>query len=118
MRSRSGSDVSGAGCVVILILAVLFLGGCYGCNKATESTVTVKVNRLDDQASGSHGHTYLVFTDKGVFKDKDNLFFLKFNSSDLFAKLQEGHRYTCKTNGLRIPLFSSYRNLLSCDPAR
>lgn len=116
-RRRSSEWATAGGCLLLVIFAVLCLGGCYGCQKATEKTVTFKVNRLDDQATGKSGHQYLVFTDRGVFKDKDNIWFLKFNSSDLFGQLQTGHRYTCKVNGLRIPLFSSYENLLSCKPA-
>lgn len=112
----SDSSSSGWGCLALVLVFVLFMVGVWGCNKATEKNVSLTVNRLDDQAS-SKGHTYLVFTDKGVFKDKDNIFYLKFNSSDLFAKLQEHHRYNCKTNGFRIPLFSSYKNLIDCKPA-
>lgn len=58
---------------------------------------------------------YLVFTDKGVFKNSDDIWFLKWDSSDLQGKLKRGNMYTCSKNFWRIQLLSKYENLLYCD---
>lgn len=108
---RKHAGLGGCAVVVLLILAVV-ASGIWA--HATEKTVTITVKRLDDQAT-SKGHQYLVFTDQGVYKDTDSMWFLKFNSSDLFNELTAGRTYTCRTTGARIPVVSSYRNLLSCS---
>lgn len=108
---------SGIGCGGMIVIAVLFFGllfgGCYGLTHATQKTRTLTVTRLDDQATRK-GHKYLVFTRQGVFEDTDSIFYLKFNSSDLWAKLQVGKTYRCTTIGLRIPFFSAYPDLVNC----
>lgn len=42
----------------------------------------------------------------------------KYDSSDLFGSLRVGRRYTCTYTGFRVPVFSSYRNIIGCHPAR
>lgn len=108
------------GCL-IAVAFVLIVGGCFGgcvaVTRATEKTVTFTVRRVDDQATRG-GHKYLVFTDHGVYEDKDSFMYLKWNSSDLYNNLQVGHKYTCKTVGMRLPFASSYRNLIKCHDAK
>lgn len=105
------------GCLgLIVVVLVLGIGG-FGWAHSTEHSVTITVNRLDDQPTSHNGHQYLVFTDQGVYKDTDSVFFLKFNSSDLYDQLAVGKTYRCTSTGARIPVLSSYRNLLSCTPA-
>lgn len=79
-------------------------------NRVQVITVTSK----DDQSTGK-GHQYLIFTPQGVFKDTDNFWRGKFDSSDLFNKLQEGHRYRCDVHGTRNHGTSNYPDLMSCD---
>lgn len=105
----------GVGIIVAICLALV--GACTYVKDIQTGTVTFTVNRLDDQGGGSK-HKYLVFTDHGVYQDTDNLFHGKFDSSDLFAKLQVGRRYTCTYTGFRVPIFSSYRNLIGCQAVR
>lgn len=57
---------------------------------------------------------YLIFTNKGTFKDTDSILFFKFDSSDLYGKLLVGHTYNCDTFGYRLGLTSSYKNLINC----
>ncbi len=56
---------------------------------------------------------YLVFTDKKVFKNEDSWAYFKFDSSDLYGKLQEGHCYDLKANWWRNNLFSLYENIIT-----
>lgn len=76
-------------------------------------TVTEKerVNKSDDSY-------YLVFgKDKNgntvVYKNSDDLFRMKFNSSDIQAQLEIGNTYEVQLVGLRVPFFSMYENILS-----
>jgi hypothetical protein len=81
------------------------------------SVQTITVTSKDDQATGSNGHQYLIFTPTGVFKDTDNLWLGKFNSSDVYNGLQVHHRYTCKIHGTRNHFSSNYPDIMSCQPA-
>lgn len=63
---------------------------------------------------------YLIFTDKGVFKNDDNWFFFKFNSSDIYGKIHVGKCYSLKKRFWRIRIFSMYENIMkareiNCD---
>lgn len=76
-------------------------------------TVTEKerVNQSDDSY-------YLVFgkDESGktvVYKNADDLFRMKFNSSDVQAQLEIGNTYEVQLVGLRVPFFSMYENILS-----
>lgn len=58
---------------------------------------------------------YLVFTDKEVFENTDSIFAWKFDSSDIQSKLEPGKKCIAKVVGIRIPMASSYRNILEAD---
>ena len=64
---------------------------------------------FDDQTKISY---YLIFTDKEVFKIEDSLIFGQFKSSDVYGMLEIGKTYKFKVFGLRIPLLSTYRNII------
>lgn len=59
--------------------------------------------------------SYLVYTDKGVFKNEDSWHYFKFDSSDLYNNLTAGQDYVCKSYGFRNGFFSMYPNLVTCD---
>jgi hypothetical protein len=126
VRSSESRFHPGSWLVLALILAALAGIGywIYSYQYGTETTITMTVNRLDDQASGNNKHKYLVFT-KGtggqpgeVLQDTDAFWHWKWNSSDVFAALEPGHTYSCKIYGHRNHLTSSYRNILSCTPVQ
>ena len=79
----------------------------------TVDHVDITVKRLERVHSESGGY-YLVFTKGGeVFGNKDALFHLKFDSSDIQGRLSEGESYRAKVYGWRVPFFSMYRNIVS-----
>lgn len=104
--------------ICTLIVAFVF-GGCYieyG-NKQVHA-VTVKKTEQVTKVTGngediSVRSYYLVFTDKGVFRIEDQLFFGKFNSSDLYGELELGKTYQITTTGFRNGFFSMYPNIVS-----
>lgn len=112
MRRRRNANAT----VAFVIFLVIVIGGV-GCgayvNYATREDVTFRVTDKQIKREDNKD-VYMVFTDHGVYQDKDTVWYFKWNSSDLFAKLHEGESYTCTTVGMRIPLFSKYRNLIDC----
>lgn len=100
--------------VVLLILVPLFLNIFYVYGTQQDRTITVnkteRVNSTDNSSS-----KYLVYTEQGVFENTDSLLRLKFNSSDVYNEVKEGKTYVCDTYGWRIPFFSQYPNIVSCE---
>jgi len=100
---------------IFSIIILLVSGALY--QHLTSDVAIIKVaskERVQDKDSSK----YLVFTEKEVFENTDALFRLKFDSSDLYAKLNEGGKYTCDVYGWRISFFSMYRNLVSCTEVK
>ena len=60
---------------------------------------------------------YLIFSNKGVFKNVDDIRFFKFNSSDVYAKLSNsiGKPVHVTVTGFRIPVLSVYKNIVSIN---
>lgn len=120
-RARRRQNTAKVGLIAIIFVAVIaVIGGC-AVARGTQDTVTFKVTDKSTKLSCDSDHnckdTYLVFTDHGVYKDTDSLAFFKYNSSDIYGQLEIGRSYTCKVSGWRMPLFSSYRNIISCERA-
>lgn len=55
---------------------------------------------------------YLIFTDKGTFENTDSLLRGKFNSSDVYGRIQKGQQYDFTVQGFRQPIFSMYPNII------
>ena len=68
-------------------------------------------------------YLYFCTTDSGeeiVFENEDNIFFFKFNSSDILAKMrkyeQSKEPFKIRSAGFRIGVFSTYQNIIEvCD---
>lgn len=56
-------------------------------------------------AEDASGNTY-------VFTDEDELWYWKWNSSDVYAKIKVGKTYEFEVCGVRIPFLSSYQNII------
>lgn len=111
---NSLSELIIAGIIVGVILLILS-APIVAYSTQAEVTVTVEKTERINTAKDSY---YLIFTDKEVFKDTDTIWFLKFNSSDIYGKLKAGKTYKCKVNNWRVPLFSWYRNILSIEEVK
>jgi hypothetical protein len=61
---------------------------------------------------------YMVFTDKGVFKNTDSLLWFKFDSSDVQSILMQNKKVRVKHAGYRIPFFSAYPNVIEATPVK
>lgn len=80
----------------------------------TQETVSVTVTEKERIRDGDNDK-YLIWTEDEVFENTDEFLLGKFNSSDIYGNLKENETYECKVYGWRIPLFSTYRNIISCE---
>lgn len=86
-------------------------------DRCTKDTVTITI---EDKAIKRHGDSddkYLIYTDKGTFEITDSLAYWRWDSSDLYGELKIGHTYNCTVCGLRIPILTSYKNIISAEEA-
>ena len=58
---------------------------------------------------------YLVFTDKGVFRNQDSWAYLSFNSSDTYSRIITGSTYKFTIYGYRNRWNSEYPNILKTE---
>ena len=100
----------------LLIVLALFVSPiiAYSTVEYVEATITDK-ERIVSRSGDSVNSKYLVFTDSEVFENTDTILFWKFNSTDYQNFLTVGDTFVLKVNGFRIPLFSSYRNILDYE---
>jgi len=77
---------------------------------------TVTVNKTEQRCEAQKTCKYLVFTDKGVYKNTDTWLEFKWNSSDMYGDLVAGKSYTIKSYGLRWSFFSWYPNIVKATP--
>lgn len=107
--------------IVFLIIVVGIVVGIayYNSDTTVEFTVTDKERIVESSGSGENLHVtskYLVFTDTEVFENTDDIFFGKFNSSDVQSMLHVDSTYSAEVVGWRIPFLSSYRNIIKVNP--
>ena len=104
----------------VLMLATLFvaLGGVSALPLMHQQEVVAKVIKSERVCSGSGDCKYMVYTNHGVMKNTDFFWAWKWNSSDVYAKIQRGKTYRFHIAGWRVSFLSMYPNILSVTPAR
>ena len=106
-------------------LTVIF-GGSAAYQYGTQDQVTFTVTDKERITTGSGENLrskYIVSTkDQNgkieVFENTDALLQGKFNSSDVQAKLEVGKTYDADVYGWRLPVFSTYRNIVDVEESR
>ena len=104
----------------LALAGVLAIGAFNIGYSATRTTTTITVNekeRVQQCSSDSCTSRYLIFADSEVFENTDNLFYGKFNSSDIYGRLQQGKTYEVEVVGWRVPILSAHRNILTAQEA-
>lgn len=100
--------------------AIAFAGvaigiGVFASGYLQESNVTITVKDKERVVGrDGEGSRYLIWAEDETFENVDSLIKGKFNSSDLYGRLEEGKTYDCKVYGWRNGLFSWYRNIIEC----
>lgn len=102
--------------LLIGLLIIVVVGEPFVRRGVTEETVTItvtdkSVKRYNDKDK------YLIYTNEGTYEITDTVAYFRFNSSDLYGKIEVGKTYECKVCGWRIPIFSSYKNIITADEA-
>lgn len=100
--------------VIILILGFLFY--CITIDYWNKENIEITVKEKYIKRNGE-SDLYLVATEEGeTYKITDLLFKGKFNSSDIYNELDIGKKYKVEITGVRIPIFSMYKNLNKVEP--
>lgn len=76
-----------------------------------EDTITVTIFDKE-RIRRLHSSKYLIFTDKGVYRNSDSFLKMKFRSSDMYGRLHLNEQYEITVYGWRVPLLSLYRNIV------
>src|SRR5688572_324763 len=88
---------------LILLVGMMFTNLPYQwLTQRTVENVLIKDKQIStetDRDSGEVISTYLIYTNKGVFRNDDAGWFLKYNSSDFYGDLDVGTRYRLKVYG-------------------
>jgi prepilin-type N-terminal cleavage/methylation domain-containing protein len=103
---------------MVLILAV-GIGGAFYRNNYDRHEQIMHVQKAERVVStGGQDSKYLIFADEGTYENTDSLLNGKFNSSDVYGQLKEGHTYKCLVYGWRSHYFSHYPNILHCGEVK
>jgi len=104
------------GLVFLLIAILVILPITYSLTYAfTTGSETITIKEKWVKYSGEDAK-YLVSSEDGqVFQITDTYIKLRFDSSNLYAEIDEGETYNVKTQGWRFGLLSDYKNILSID---
>lgn len=108
MKRKKSSTFLAIVAVTLLFLIITVPFKYFGSKQRLEVKIEDK-ERIVEREGNSY---YLVFTDQGVYKLEDDLFFGNFNSSDWYGKLKRDSTYTITTVGWRIGFLSSYPNIV------
>lgn len=94
--------------IVVLIAGVVTgLSFDYGNEQILEITVKDKYVKTYDE----DGKYLVVDTNNNTYEIEDLLFKGKFNSTDLYNKIDIGETYKITTTGYRMQFFSMYQNI-------
>jgi len=97
--------------LVIMMVVIGFSLTTLSCDGMNQEDVTITITDKERVYKNNQSQ-YLIFTESETFANRDFLFVGKFNSSDMYGRLREGKTYSVRVGGYRIPIFSSYRNIL------
>lgn len=103
---------------IILIAAIgLFFGSTFN-----DQDYVVTVTRVE-RANYSGEGKYLIFCEEEngeviVFENTDSWIRGKFKSSDMYAKIKEGHTYKFTVIGWRLPIVDGYQNIINMEEVR
>lgn len=112
MREITIKKVFAIGGIILILLTVI--GFPFVKRVITEEQVTITitdkdVKRYDDSDK------YLIYTENGTFEITDTVAYWRWDSSDLYGRIEIGKTYTATICGWRIPFLSSYKNIIEVD---
>jgi Protein of unknown function (DUF1523) len=110
MTRRTKARVIGIG-VLLVVIAFLLNPNC-NIDSYNVKVVDKIVKDLDGK------QVYMIYTirengKERVFVDRDSKLYFKFNSADVYARMEKGKWYRVRTVGWRFPMKSWFENILS-----
>lgn len=104
------------GATLALVMGILAVNATihFTTKETVSATVTGK-ERITKGWGNNASSQYLIFTDTETFTNKDSLYALKYNSSDLYGSLRENMTCEFTVVGFRVGFLSMYRNIIEAD---
>ena len=102
--------------IVMILIAITICVAPAIMKVSNPQTYVVTVQSKERVQLNKSNSKYLVYTlddkkESHVFEVTDSLFKLRFDSADVYNKIQPGETYEFTTGGYRIPFFSMYPNI-------
>ena len=96
---------------LFIFLIILIISSTIAYQKITVDDLNCKVQEKE-RIANSGGGKYLIFCEDKVLENTDAMFHLKFDSSDIYRKIETGKEYNFKVYGWRIKPLSIYKNII------
>ena len=113
------------GLTVLFVLAIVVVFGFDGCatsvaqmNTHEEISTVCSKESVQTGSGDNRSHEYRVYTSSQVYVVKDyyGINGHRFNSSEVYGRIEPGRTYVIKSYGWRVPLASSFWNIESVTP--
>ena len=124
MSKQTKEDLKFKLIMIIVFLGIIAIAMCY-C-RARTGNVRIETGTVTDKGikrDGEDSDIYLIYTkdtagESNVFCIQDTLVHGRWNSSDLYAKIEVGKTYNFEICGSRVTFFSWYPNILSIQEVK
>jgi len=106
---------------LIFLIIAGSIGGCAMQNFATKEKVYTVTEKGIKNSKDKGLYLIYVKDEDGKTQTlcvKDTMWHWRWDSSDVYAKIEVGKTYRFKTCGLRIPFFSMYPNILEIEEVK
>jgi len=98
--------------IILLLTTTLLIVSCnYTNTEIIRDAKIIDKERVVKNSGESIDSFYLIYTDKGEFTIKDELFRGNFKSSNWYGYIEKGKCYNFAVGGYRIGVLSSYQNI-------
>lgn len=103
---------------IVVLIAILMIGGFAIYNimyvfHSGEETIIIKDKWV--KQNGDSGKYLVSSTNGQVFEITDSIVHKRFDSSNLYARLEAGQRCKIKTQGWRFGYLSDYKNIINAE---
>ena len=103
---------------ILIVLGLIVVPTAFYQWGTHSSLETQKIKKME-ATHNNESSKYLVFLENGeVIENTDSLFNAKFNSSDVYARLDEGKCYDFDVYGWRVQFLSMYPNVLDYEEVK
>ncbi|QAB17467.1 hypothetical protein Leucomu_05625 [Leucobacter muris] len=95
-----------------LVVAALAVGLFANLHRVDHASCLVEDK---DRAAVDGGSDMRVYTDCGIFRVKDSLFLMRWDSADVYQGIEVGESYDFETAGWRVPFLSWFPNIVAAE---